>query len=301
MGAAEVVPGVSGGTLAFILGIYTELLNAIKSIDLDLIKSIFRFDLKRIFKVVPWQFLLAILVGNLLAIVSLASFLEHQLETHPSRVWAFFFGLVAASIVTVAAAVRSWNPVTIGLATVTTIGAYILVGAVPTTTPDAWWFFIFSGAIASCALILPGISGSFILLLMGKYNRVLGAVPGSEILETGIIWDDIKVLIFVGIGVLIGLLSIARFLSWLFENYNDYAIAALCGLMLGSLRRLWPFKEVLEWTTDRHGVEVPLIEQNIMPAVFNGEVVYALVLAIVGAVLVLVISRLGGTESGKHA
>ncbi len=279
MGAADVVPGVSGGTMAFILGIYEELINSIRAFTMpNTLKLLSRFQIKQLIESLPWRFLLAVGLGILTAIFSLAHFLEIALESYPSLLWAFFFGLVVASILTVIHRVKAWNAITAAAIVCGTIFAYFLVGMVPAETPDAWWFLFLSGAIAICAMILPGISGSFILVLLGKYQDILAAVTQR----------DIVTLFWVTCGVIIGITTFAQLVGWLFKHYHDVTVALLIGFMAGSLRKIWPWKNTLESFLDRHGKEVPLIQENILPE-WNGTVGIAILLALLGAVIVLIL------------
>ena len=280
MGAADVVPGVSGGTMAFILGIYEELINSIKNlVNPQIFRHLFQFQIKELFTVVPWQFLAAVGFGILLAIFTLAQFLEAALINYPALLWSFFFGLVLASIITVTKRVKKWSATTIVAVVVGTIIAYLIVGLVPAETPNAAWFLFLSGFIAICAMILPGISGSFILVLMGKYQYILSAVNNR----------DFVTLILVAAGAGIGLLTFAQVLSWLFKRYHDVTVALLIGLMIGSLRKIWPWKETLETIVDRHGELIPVVQVNVLPEAFTGQVMLALGLAIVGFVLVFIL------------
>lgn len=281
MGAADVVPGVSGGTMAFILGIYEELIDSIRVITSpETIKLLLTFKLKEAFQLIPWQFLLALGVGILLAIFSLARFLEWALQNYPVLLWAFFFGLVIASIITVVKRVKQWNVATISATVVGAIVAYIVVGLVPVQTPNTYWFLFLSGGIASCAMILPGISGSFILVLLGKYETVLSAVNNRDFIT----------LFFVAAGAVVGLATFAQILGWLFKRYHDLTVAVLIGLMVGSLRKIWPWKETTATVIDRHGDEIPVAQINILPT-WSSEVTFALILAVIGFVLVVVLDQ----------
>ncbi|MDX1521255.1 MAG: DUF368 domain-containing protein [Anaerolineae bacterium] len=291
MGSADVVPGVSGGTMAFILGIYEELLDSIKQLaSLDTFKILFSFNIKEAFDVLPWRFLLAVLVGILAAIASLAQFLEWALKNHPARLWSFFFGLVVASIFTVSKRVTQWTIGTMVAIVIGTIVAYIIVGQVPVETTNAPWFLFLSGAIAICAMILPGISGSFILVLLGKYEYVLSAVNDR----------DLVTLLIVAAGAGIGLVTFAQVLSWLFKRYHDLTVALLMGFMIGSLRKIWPWKETISTYVDRHGEVLPLEQINILPASFNGLVIFALVLAIIGFVIVFALDSWASDSISPH-
>jgi putative membrane protein len=277
MGASDVVPGVSGGTMAFILGIYEELLNSIKDmVSRKAFKIYFGFRIKEALAVLPWRFLLALAIGVLTAIFALAPYLEWLLLHHPVYLWSFFFGLVLASIITVSRRISHWSALIIGAVIAGTVVAYLIVGLVPAQTPDTYWFLFFSGFIASCAMILPGISGSFILLILGKYQTILAAV----------VQRDFVTLFIVAAGVGVGLVTIAQVLSWLFKHYRDVTVAVLIGLMAGSLRKIWPWKETTEFILDRHGEQVPIEQLNVMPAAWSSEVAIALLLAIVGFSLV---------------
>lgn len=277
MGAADVVPGVSGGTMAFILGIYEELINSIKNLlNPQAFQLALRFKIIQALEVLPWKFLLAVGVGILAAIFSLAPYLEWMLINKPELLWSFFFGLVAASIYTVSRRVSRWGAGAIGAVIIGAIAAYIIVGLVPTETPNTWWFLFISGFIAICAMILPGISGSFVLVLLGKYQYVLSAVNNR----------DFVTLFLVAAGAGVGIVSFAQVLSWLFKRYHDLTVAVLIGLMAGSLRKIWPWKETIREIIDRHGVPVPVEQVNILPPAWNGEVFFALILAVVGFALV---------------
>ncbi len=244
MGASDVVPGVSGGTMAFILGIYEELINSIRRFtDKEFWQIALSFSPKRIWQGANWEFLLVLAVGLFTAVITLSPFLEFALHAYPVYVWSFFFGLVLASVFTVNKRIPRWTPLLIALAIGGTLFAYILVGLVPATTPNTWWFLIFTGMLAICAFILPGISGSFILVLLGKYQYVLGAVNDRDLVTVGL----------VGIGAILGLLTVARLLSWLFANYHDNIVAILIGFMLGSLRKVWPWKIDVSYLTDTAG------------------------------------------------
>ncbi len=282
MGAADVVPGVSGGTMAFILGIYEELIESIRMFTmLDTIKLFLRFQIKQVIDILPWRFLVALGSGILLAIFSLAHILEWLLESHPSLLWSFFFGLVVASILTVIHRVKAWNTTTVVAVVCGTVFAYLGVGMVPTETPDTWWFLFFSGAIAICAMILPGISGSFILVLLGKYQDILAAVTQR----------DIVTLFWVTCGTIIGIATFAQILGWLFKRYHDATVALLIGFMAGSLRKIWPWKQTLQVFIDRHGKEIPLIQKNIVPE-WSGEIGIAICLAFLGGAIVLTLQHL---------
>ncbi|MCA9428652.1 MAG: DUF368 domain-containing protein, partial [Candidatus Omnitrophica bacterium] len=224
------------------------------------------------------------------AVLSLAKFLEWALKTHPELLWSFFFGLVLASIFAVAKRKTAWTPASIAAIVIGTIVAYIVVGLVPLQTPDAPWFLFLSGAIAICAMILPGISGSFMLVILGKYEAILAAVNQR----------DLFTLACVGAGCAVGILTFAQVLSWLFKHYHNLTIAVLIGLMVGSLRKIWPWKHTLESIMDRHGELKPVIQENILPPAYNGEFVFALVLVAIGFGVVLLLDRLANKGVGPE-
>jgi len=287
MGAADVVPGVSGGTMAFILGIYEELLLAISAFTRrETLQLIATLQWRGALRILPWRFLLALGTGIALAVLSLARFLEWALETHPERVWSFFFGLVLASVWVIGRQVR-WRGASIAGAVLAGVLAWWIVGMVPTQTPDTPLLLVLSGALAICAMILPGISGSFILVLLGKYQTVLAAVNDRDLLTIAL----------VGIGAVVGLVSFARIVSWIFRTHHNAAVATITGLLLGSLRKIWPWKETLEWTLDRHGARVPLMQENVLPAGWTPELGIALALMAVGFAVVWLMERQAGQQT----
>ncbi len=232
MGAADVIPGVSGGTIAFIMGIYEELLNSIKSINGEAFRLFFSGKFVAFWKHINGTFLASLFAGILISVFSLARLMKYLLEFHPIPLWSFFFGLILASAVYILKGLDKWNIQNIisllaGVAT----GAFICLAS-PGQTPDELWFIFLSGAIAICAMILPGISGSFILLLLGKYEFVMSAVSSL----------NIPVLLVFALGCAVGIVSFSHFLSWLLKKYYMLTIALLSGFMLGSLLKVWPWK-----------------------------------------------------------
>lgn len=284
MGTADVVPGVSGGTIAFITGIYEELLNAVRSFDLSFLKLVASLKIRDAMNHTSWQFLMALLIGILTAVFTLAKLLSWLLHHHPVLIWSFFFGLILASALTISRFTSQWKPTHTLWMAVGTIGAYFLVGMVPVSTPNTIWFLFMSGAVAICAMILPGISGSFILVLLGKYEYILNAVNERDILT----------LLLVASGAVAGLAAFARLLSWLLKRYHDVTMAILTGFMLGSLRKVWPWKKTVESILDAHGNSIILSQANILPPQWNLEVSFALFLAVLGFFLVLSLNRLAG-------
>jgi putative membrane protein len=286
MGAADVVPGVSGGTMAFILGIYEELIQSIKSFDLVFLKRLLSFKVKEAIAHVAWPFLAAVGTGILLAIFTLARVLGWLLENQPALIWSFFFGLIVASLFTVSKHIGKWSPTVFVWAGLGTVCTYLLVGMVPAKTPDATWFLFMSGAIAICAMILPGISGAFILVLLGKYHYVLNAVNNRELFT----------LLVVAAGAGAGLVTFVRLLNWLFKRYHDITMALLTGLMLGSLRKVWPWKETLQSVPGPHGKAIATAQANVLPPHWDGEVTMALGLMVFGLIVVLSMNILAGRK-----
>lgn len=289
MGAADVIPGVSGGTIAFISGIYEELINSIKSVDLEALKLLLRFDIKALWKKVNGSFLLAVLSGVVISILSLAKVMAYLLKSHPIMVWSFFFGLIIASAILVFKEIKRFNPLSAISILVGTIVAYYITVASPAQTPTDWWFIMLCGAVAICAMILPGISGSFILLLMGKYLYILNALSSMEL---------VTISLFIA-GAAIGIVSFSHILSWLLKNFHTATVSLLTGFMVGSLNKIWPWKEVVETTLNSHGETIPLVEHNVLPAQYElltGEssmLVMAIVMAIVGFLTISIIEEVG--------
>ncbi len=226
MGSADVVPGVSGGTIAFVVGIYEALIDAINAVNLEFARRLLKGQWRAAFADFPWQFLLALGIGIGAAVLTMAHFLTWALARHETLVWGFFFGLIVASILVVLKRVRRWTPAAVLVLLGFAAAMYWLVGVTPHEMPHTPLFLFLSGAVAICAMILPGISGAFILVLLGQYHYVLEAV----------VTQDWLTLIIVGAGCAVGLLLFARVLKWLFTNYHDLTVAALIGLMIGSLR-----------------------------------------------------------------
>ena len=276
MGAANVIPGVSGGTMALILGIYEELINAIRSINLKFVRLITIFNIKEALSTVSWPFLLPVGLGVLLATFSLAEALSWLLDRYPVIVWSFFFGLIVSSVITVSRVIKQWRISTIVAIVVGTIIAYGFFGVIPVSTPNAPWFIFGSGFIAICAMILPGISGAYVLVLLGKYHYILEALNNK----------DFFTLFIIGAGSLVGLISFAQILGWLLKRYHDLIMAILIGLMCGSLRKIWPWKETVTTFIDSHGNEIPSLQSNIIPSSFTSEVVYALLFMLIGILVI---------------
>jgi putative membrane protein len=283
MGASDVVPGVSGGTMAFILGIYEELIDAIKSFDLKSLQFLVTLKFRPLLDYISWQFLLAVGIGIITAIFTLSKLLSWLLQNRPVFIWSFFLGLILASVLSVSRRVEVWRILTWLCLVGGTLGSYFLVGLVPVATPNDYWFLFLCGAVAICAMILPGISGSYILVLLGKYQYVLDAVNHRDFLVLGL----------VAAGACVGIIAFSRILGWLLKNHHDLMVASLTGLMIGSLRKVWPWKETLESVVDSHGQMVPLVQSNILPGQWNGEVLAALSLMVAGLLAVLFLDRLG--------
>lgn len=282
MGCSDVVPGVSGGTMAFILGIYQELILSIRAVARPPFwRALTGLRIGEALKAVNAGFLIAVFAGIILAVLSLAQGLEWLLENQPELLWSFFFGLVVASVVVVSRRIRQWRPALVGALIASAILAFFVVGAVPVQTPESWWFLLLSGALAISAMILPGISGAFILVLLGKYQFVLNAVNERDLVSIAL----------VGVGAVIGIVSMAQLLAWLFRRYHDLTVALLTGLMVGSLRKIWPWKETVETIIDRHGEVVPLVQINVLPASYDGTLLFAILLALIGFGAVLLLDR----------
>jgi putative membrane protein len=279
MGASDVVPGVSGGTMALILGIYEELISAVKSIDIAFLRRILRGQLKQALAAVPFTFIIPLGLGILTAIFTLARGLSWLLNHYPIAIWSFFFGLVLASAVVVARRIQCWSLTTFIILFSFTTGAYWLVGLVPVHTPETMPFIFLCGAIAICAMILPGISGSFILVLLGKYHFVLNAVGRF----------DLNVLSVFLAGTIAGITLFVRLLNWLLKHYHEFTMTALTGLMIGSLRKIWPWKTVRHLSPTDMGASQDLV--NIFPHQISVELLVAAGLALLGGGLVLLLHR----------
>lgn len=293
MGAADVIPGVSGGTIAFITGIYEELLGSIKSVDLSALKLLTQFKFKEFWRHINGKFLLSVVGGIAISIFSLAKLMKYLLDSFPIFVWSFFFGLILASTLMVGRTIKKWNVGAMLALVAGAAAAYSITVVTPASTPEAWWFIIISGAIAICAMILPGISGAFILLLLGKYEYIIAAV--SE-LRVGIL------ALFV-VGAVTGIVAFSHVLSWLLKKYHTATIALLTGFMVGSLNKIWPWKETLSTFVDRHGVEKVLIEKNILPTTFEqltGQTAYlgwSIVFIVLGFSLIFGLEKIAGLIS----
>jgi putative membrane protein len=280
MGASDVVPGVSGGTMALILGIYEDLIHAIKSFDTAFLRLVFRGRLVQAIGAVQITFLVPLGIGILTAIFTLARGLSYLLVHHPVAIWSFFFGLVLASALLVGKRIHRWSSPTVACLVVAALGAYFLVGLVPVHTPETLPFIFLCGAIAICAMILPGISGSFILVLLGKYQFILDAVGQLDLL----------ILAVFAAGTATGIILFVRILNWLLKYHHEITMAALTGLMLGSLRKVWPWKASAELVQGRVGDVTVLV--NVFPHEISNEVLLAFGLALLGAVMVVLLQRL---------
>ena len=289
MGVADVVPGVSGGTIAFISGIYEELINSIKSIDFGAFKLLFQFIFKEFWSKVNGNFLLSIALGVATAIFSLSRVMTYLLENHPIYIWSFFFGLIIASTVLVFKEIKKVNIYSVIAMLVGVAVAYTITVISPASTPETWWFIILSGAIAICAMILPGISGAFLLLLMGKYQFIMGAISSL----------DLYILALFALGASVGIISFSHVLSWLLKNFHTVTISLLTGFMVGSLNKVWPWKQTVETFVDRHGVTKPLVEANVSPLSFTeitgdeNHIVASIFMCIIGIISIYTLEIVG--------
>ncbi len=285
MGAADVVPGVSGGTIAFITGIYQELIDSIKSVNFSSLKLLLKGEFKEFWNSINANFLISLFLGVGISVISLARGLKYVLENQPILIWSFFFGLIIASAIYVGKGIKKWSISPIISLVLGVVAAYVITVITPAEANTSYGFIFLSGSIAICAMILPGISGSFILVLLGMYSFILGAVSSLNIPVIGVFLA----------GAVIGIILFSNILSWLLHKYYNTTIALLAGFMIGSLNKVWPWKQVLETYIDRHGEVKPLIEQNILPTSYlestgsNPQLVYAIFFAVLGFSLIFII------------
>ena len=287
MGAADIVPGVSGGSIAFITGIYGELLDSINSFNAVNVKLLLKFKFLDFYKAVNGSFLLSLLLGIMTSIFSMSSLITYLMSDHPIPLWSFFCGLILISAFLILKDITRWNLGVILALLTGTIIAYFITELPPTSTPDALWFTFVSGAIAICAMILPGISGSFILLIMGQYEPILAAVNNRNFLT----------LAEIALGSVVGILSFSRVVSWLLKKHHALTIGLLAGFMLGSVNELWPWKIVTAYRTSSTGEEKPFLMENVFPGTYleqigiEPQILFAVSAFVFGILLVLGIER----------
>ena len=294
MGAADAVPGVSGGTIAFMTGIYEELIGSLKQFGPSAIKVLMSQGVVAAWKHVNATFLLALISGIFFSLLTISRVVLYWLDTYPELLWSFFFGLILASVWSVGRHITQWDRHVMTAFFVGTVAAYLITSITPASIEVSPLFIFLSGMVAICAMILPGISGSFILLLLGMYTPVLMAIKNFEVVTLSI---------FVA-GCVVGLLSFSHVLSWMFKSFRTTTLALLGGFMLGSLNKVWPWKYTVAYTIDRHGKEVPLVQENISPLGFEsltGQPAYligALGLMLLGAAVVILIEYSGRRAEG---
>lgn len=292
MGIAEVIPGVSGGTIAFITGIYEKLLDTIKAFSPSLLKTFKQEGVSGLWSTINGTFLVTLLIGMGIGVVVGVFGVTHLLEHYPEMLWAFFFGLIISSAIFIGKQVPNWRITEIVALLIGIAFAYYITVASPAQGNEALWFVFLSGAIAISALILPGISGSFILLIMGMYSFIIPTVTNA--LRT----FDSESLLIMGVfaaGCLLGLMTFSRVLSWTFKNYKSPTLALLTGFMIGSLNKLWPWRNVISTRVNSKGDTVPFIEESVLPAAYNGDpqLIAVLIAMLVGFLSVFILERFG--------
>lgn len=289
MGAADAVPGVSGGTIAFISGIYEELISTISNIRLELFEILFKQGFSKFWKALNGNFLLALLTGIIISFVSFMRLAKFLLENYPILIWSFFFGLIVASIYFVGKQITKWSAAIFFVLAIGAVAAFYISKLPSMANTENHWFLFLAGAIAICAMILPGISGSFILIILGAYKTLSDALHD---------FDFKKIAIF-ATGAIIGLLSFSHILKWLFKHYHNQTLAVLTGFILGSLNKVWPWKKTLTWHTNTEGMKIPLIQESVSPFAFDGDpkLLYAIVLMTIGFLSLLILERLGSKKT----
>ncbi len=298
MGAADVVPGVSGGTIAFISGIYEELIETIHNIDFGFFKIWKKEGFLKAWKDYNLSFLLALFSGIFISIISLAKLITWLLEVYPIMVWSFFFGLVIASIVYVGRQITSWRVSVVVVLTIASFLSYLITIADPIGSPESTWFLFLAGFVAIIAMILPGISGAFILLLLGAYTTVIGIVTqlseGITTLNSSLFLSAFGKLLIFAIGAILGLKMFSRILNWMFKHHKNLTLAVLTGFMVGALNKIWPWKEVLQYRMNHAGAKIPFIERSILPQNYEGnpQVLYAVIFATIGFLTIFLLERI---------
>ena len=294
MGAANVIPGVSGGTLALITGIFERLINAIKSLNLKAVKLLFSFKLKEFAQHIDLYFLIAVFGGIVIAIVTLAKLFDYLFTNYPVYIWSYFFGLVLASVYFVGKTITNWTPAVIISFVVGTAFAIFISVLNPATEDSSTLYLLLCGVVAICSMILPGLSGSFVLILMGNYKLVM--------IDSVNNWD-LTVLIPVGIGAVVGLLAFSHILSWVFRKYRNETIAILTGFILGTVVILWPWQKILYLTDSagelilKKGEPIVFKYERFVPDSFSTEVIFAILIAIAGIISIWAIEKAAATKS----
>jgi len=292
MGAADIVPGVSGGTIAFITGIYERLLNALKMLLPAFFTLTKSKQLKRFIDETDLIFLITLFSGILVSVASLAKIISYLMVHFPVPLWSGFFGLILASVFVVAKDVKQWSFLLVVYLLLGVLVAWGVTQLSPASIEKSTLTIFFSGMLAICAMVLPGISGSFILVILGSYSWVLGAIKHFE-------WSTLGLFLA---GCFIGLLSIANVLSWAFEKYKDITLSILTGFMLGAMVKVWPWKEVISYRENSQGTLIPLIEEPIMPATYeaitgsDAQLVLAIFCASIAATTVYLLARYAGKK-----
>ena len=289
MGAADAVPGVSGGTIAFITGIYEELIYSLKQCSVSALKVLFSSGLKAAWQHINGSFLVALFGGILISILTVSRVVLFLLDNHPILLWSFFFGLILAAVWSVIRHIEKWKVSILVAFLLGVVSAFYVTTITPTTIETSNTIVFLSGMIAICAMILPGISGSFILLLLGMYAPMLTAVKELQYITLSIF----------AAGCVTGLLSFSHVLNWMFTHFKTMTLALLGGFMLGSLNKVWPWKQTLETMIDRHGKEIPVVQNNILPHTFENihsqpsQLWYAITFMLLGLIMVVVLEKVG--------
>lgn len=314
MGAADVVPGVSGGTIAFITGIYEELVNTISNIDFSLIKAWKTGGFFSMWRKLNGNFLIALIIGIAISIFSLMKLMSYLLDTYPVLVWSFFFGLVLASVWYIGKQIPKWKLIHIVAFICSTVLAYVITTLTPADETQSYVYLFFCGALASCAMILPGISGAFILVLLGAYKQILGAVSNF----------DFKVISVVGLGAIVGILSFSRLLKWLFNRHEYLTLSVLTGFVFGSLNKIWPWKKTVNVMNKDSGEIIPfssvsdlinlhayqqlskdyetykiVLEESISPLKYSEdpELIFPIILTIVGFLTIFILEKWSSSKA----
>ena len=299
MGAADVVPGVSGGTIAFISGIYEELIESIDKVNIGVFKIWKKEGFKVAWSSINGTFLLALFSGIAISILSLAKLIKWLLHNEPVLLWSFFFGLVLASILYIAKQLKDWSAQIILAIILTSIVSYSITLAEPFASPDSPFYLLFCGFIAIIAMILPGVSGAFILLILGAYQTAIDTINNLvEGLTTGnmaLFKDAFLKFCLLGIGAVIGLKVFSKALNWMFKHQKNLTLAILTGFMIGSLNKIWPWKEVLKTRINSEGETVTLLDKSIFPSSYSGDsqMLMALVFIVIGFAAILILESLG--------